>query len=71
MRRYGAWVGDPEATPENPRRCIVEVVDRGGRSLVLRQCWNTRGQGQDGLFCATHAKRLALGKVVAIPRNEG
>lgn len=66
-RRYNAWAGNPNGTPEDAQRCIAEVRERGGWPSYL-QCGRKRGHGPNGEFCAQHAKAIANGKSVDVPR---
>ena len=68
MRRYDRWAGNPKGTPEDPKRCIAEVATSDHWHFL--QCARDRGHGQDGLFCAQHARRLAQSKPVSVPRDE-
>ena len=52
-RKYGAWAGNPNGTPEDTTKCIVEVWEQG-RSMFHHQCNRKRGYGKDGLYCKIH-----------------
>lgn len=54
-RRYCQWSGNPKGVPENPKRCIEEVMD----GYFIVQCKRKRGHGPDGLYCKQHAAKLA------------
>lgn len=49
-RRYGVWAMDPEGTPENPKKCIVEVHTDN----TFGQCPFLRGHGPNGDYCKKH-----------------
>lgn len=68
MRRYGSWAGDPDGKKECPDRCIAEVAE--GRSALFYQCQKPRGKGPDGLYCGVHARQLALGRTVYVPKDK-
>jgi hypothetical protein len=55
-RRFGCWAGCPDGQPEDPTRCIEEVLPASG-SWIPRQCCRKRGHGPDGLYCRQHAKK--------------
>lgn len=56
-RRFGAWAGNPEGTPEDVTRCIEEIWNIGSRGWIPHQCSRKRGHGPDGLYCKQHAKK--------------
>ena len=58
-RIYGEWAGRPEGYPEDPECCIAEV----GYQMRFMQCANDRGKGPRNLFCGTHARMIANGKM--------
>ncbi len=64
MRVYNQWAGDPKGIEEDITRCAVTVYGR-------YQCQRRRGHGPGGILCAQHAKRLAEGKDVSIPKETG
>lgn len=55
-RRYGVWAGNKNGTPEDPARCIVELVKYNNGWPSYSQCRRKRGHGQDGLYCAQHGR---------------
>ena len=55
QRRYGVWPGNPNGVPEDPERCIEDVLPSGG--WFPYQCSRKRGHGPDGCYCKQHAKR--------------
>lgn len=57
-RVYGKWAGFPSGYPEDPTRCITQVLS----SLIGdhgHQCPRPRGYGEKGLYCRQHAKKAA------------
>ena len=69
MRRYGrktAW--HPRGHAEDPAQCIAEVDSADGWNK--HQCYRNRGHGPDGLYCKQHAKMLAAGRHVRVPKEE-
>lgn len=63
MRYYGDYL------EENPTRCIAAVWHQHHGDGRRRQCLRKRGHGPDGLYCGSHAKRLAAGKYVNVPED--
>lgn len=63
-RRYGAY-----RYPEDTARCVVSVHE-GGRSVNFKQCGRYRGHGPEGLYCKQHAKAVAAGEYVKVPKEE-
>ena len=53
-RRFGAWAGDPDGSPEDPTRCVEEVWQQIG---PFYQCLRKRGYGERGEYCKQHAKK--------------
>ena len=67
-RAYGVWAGLPNGVAEDLRRCVVEVKGHE-RWPSYYQCSKPRGKGPDGLYCTLHAKRIAKGKPVDVPKE--
>jgi hypothetical protein len=55
-RVYDKWGGNPKGIPEDPTRCIEEVVDWSGWHYF--QCSRKRGYGPNGEYCKQHAKKI-------------
>jgi len=55
---FPTWA--PQDSPVDPTRCIIEVTQQTGlfRSET-GQCRGKAGHGQDGAFCAIHARNIA------------
>lgn len=68
MRMYGAWSGRPDGYPEDTARCVAYVPIE--RSVRFEQCRRPRGKGPDGLYCGTHAAKLARGGFVRVPDEQ-
>ena len=68
MRKYGVWAGNPRGRPENTTRCIANVSD--GTGWHWYQCSRKRGHGPDGLYCKQHARMIAEGRHVSVPKEE-
>jgi hypothetical protein len=64
MRYYGKY----SQLQEEKSRCVVLLYDN---ALIgySHQCRNKRGKGPDGLYCGTHANKLAKGRNVYVPEN--
>ena len=71
MRYYNVWAGNPKGWEEDVSRCLAAVSARGQWSewSVSPQCPFKRGQGPDGLYCGNHARMIARGKVLHVPRD--
>lgn len=69
VRRYNKWAGNPKGNPENLERCIVDVTD-GGRSMLSHQCYRKKGFGPNKDYCKQHAKMVAAGSNLYVPRDE-
>ena len=54
-RHYGGYRGDKQI-PEDPTRCIEEVVSYATNFPNFHQCRRKRGYGPDGNYCKQHAK---------------
>jgi hypothetical protein len=54
--RYGEWAGQPRGYAFNPKHCAYEVPL--GRVLYC-QCGARPGKGPAGLYCGTHANKIA------------
>ena len=68
MRRYGCWAGGPEGTKEDKECCIAEVYDN--ISSLFYQCQRKKGYGGNVNFCKQHAKMIAEGRSVSVPKEE-
>ncbi len=66
MRRYGRSYDRPECLTD----CVVSVRGGGGAAFGPHQCWNKRGRGPGGLYCAQHAKMVRDGKKVWVPEDK-
>lgn len=53
--RYGQWAGNKKGYPQDPQRCVYEVMQP--HSYMFAQCNRKRGHGYDGLYCKQHAKK--------------
>lgn len=58
LRVFGMTETNPQGIPEDPRRCIVEMIDSSRRLMRKYQCEKGRGHGPDKLYCAFHARSL-------------
>lgn len=59
-RRYGAWAGNKDGKPYDPKRCAAEVGD----GFRFYQCLRKPVAGPDNLYCRQHAKLIADGRLV-------
>lgn len=67
-RRYNQWAGNEKGTPEDRRRCVVQV--RVANTWMHRQCNSLRGQGPADEYCRRHAKALEQGKHLWVPEEQ-
>lgn len=67
-RYYNVWAGNLNGTAEDPGHCVVSVTEHSSWPHS-GQCGRKRGHGPDGLYCWQHAKMLACGEMLFVPKD--